>query len=86
MGVYHDPILHRTQNSMLGARPRRSYAQHQQGGGTTELDQLLADIPRFIESRRDRYPRLELRGLCCSDDETRLVFALQIVSNSIVGN
>jgi hypothetical protein len=86
MGVHHDAILRRSQKSMLGARPRRSHAQHQQGGGTTELDQLLADRPGFIEPGRNRDPRLEFGSLCCPDNEKRLGFAVRIVNSSIVAD
>ena len=69
---------------MLGTRPRRSYAQDQQGGGTTELDQLLANGRGFIKPGYDRYPRLELGGLGCPVGEKRFGCALLVVGSSIV--
>ena len=67
---------------MVGTRPRRSYAQDQQSGGTTELDQLLADRPGFNKPVSDCHPRLELRGLGCPDCEKRFSILLGVIAGN----
>ena len=67
---------------MVGTRPRRSYAQNQQSGGTTQLDQLLAHRHGFVKPGCDCQPRLELGGLGCPDGEKRFSIVLGVVAGN----